>query len=221
MESMDPQRHITLGDSQDAEDWVRKSTLPVSVTEAMLRFIRRFPGFVFYKEDDVFLDQVEARETVHLTQSLRDMRKTLAFAVPDQEDILVQLDCFIGGSPRSDHLHEVWYRMGLIGYSNDEQRGLLEQANLFPIGHWWGRGDSSLAINLQSDKSPVYEFCEEDLWDNIADGVPPFDSAYPVFDTYSEIYDIGYLRNWGLFISIFLAGLCISKVFKQQNMNTN
>lgn len=46
-------------------------------------------------------------------------------------------------------------------------------------------------------------------------------STDEMIDNYSEVYDIGYLRNWGLFISIFLAGLCISKVFKQQNMNTN
>ena len=46
-------------------------------------------------------------------------------------------------------------------------------------------------------------------------------SSDEMIDDYSEMYDIGYLRNWGLFISIFLAGLCISKVFKQQNMNTN
>ena len=46
-------------------------------------------------------------------------------------------------------------------------------------------------------------------------------SSDEMIDNFSEIYDIGYLRNWGLFISIFLAGLCISKVFKQQNMNIN
>ena len=46
-------------------------------------------------------------------------------------------------------------------------------------------------------------------------------STDEMIDNYSEVYDIGYLRNWGLFISIFLAGLCISKVFKQQNMNVN
>jgi hypothetical protein len=46
-------------------------------------------------------------------------------------------------------------------------------------------------------------------------------STDEMIDNYSEIYDIGYLRNWGLFISIFVAGLCISKVFKQQNMNIN
>jgi hypothetical protein len=46
-------------------------------------------------------------------------------------------------------------------------------------------------------------------------------SSDEMIDNYSEIYDIGYLRNWGLFISIFVAGLCISKVFKQQNMNIN
>jgi hypothetical protein len=46
-------------------------------------------------------------------------------------------------------------------------------------------------------------------------------SSDEMIDNYSEVYDIGYLRNWGLFISILVAGACISKVFKQQNMNIN
>jgi hypothetical protein len=38
-------------------------------------------------------------------------------------------------------------------------------------------------------------------------------STDEMIDNYSEVYDIEYLRNLGVFISIFFAGLCISKVF--------
>jgi uncharacterized coiled-coil DUF342 family protein len=31
---------------------------------------------------------------------------------------------------------------------------------------------------------------------------------------YKQIYDYGYLRNWGLFISIIIVGMTISKVYK-------
>ena len=36
---------------------------------------------------------------------------------------------------------------------------------------------------------------------------------------YSEMYNMGYLRNWGLFLSILVVGLCISKVYKPPSMN--
>lgn len=43
-------------------------------------------------------------------------------------------------------------------------------------------------------------------------------STDEMIDNYSEMYDIEYLQNWGLFISILIAGACISKVFKPQTI---
>jgi len=43
-------------------------------------------------------------------------------------------------------------------------------------------------------------------------------SANEMIDDYSEIYDIGYLRNWALFLSIITSGILISVVFKKQNI---
>jgi len=39
-------------------------------------------------------------------------------------------------------------------------------------------------------------------------------AASELIDNYKEMYDSGYLRNWGLGISILFAGLIISKVYK-------
>ena len=46
-------------------------------------------------------------------------------------------------------------------------------------------------------------------------------SSNEMIDDYSEIYDIGYLRNWALFLSIITSGILISVVFKKQNMELN
>jgi 6-pyruvoyl-tetrahydropterin synthase len=39
-------------------------------------------------------------------------------------------------------------------------------------------------------------------------------AASELIDNYTEMYEEGYLRNWGLGISILFAGLIISKVYK-------
>jgi len=36
---------------------------------------------------------------------------------------------------------------------------------------------------------------------------------------YKEMYDYVYLKNWGLFFSILIAGIAISKVFTNNNVN--
>lgn len=44
-------------------------------------------------------------------------------------------------------------------------------------------------------------------------------SSDEMIDNFNEIYDMGYLRNWGLLLSVILSWICISKVFKQQTVN--
>ena len=44
-------------------------------------------------------------------------------------------------------------------------------------------------------------------------------SSEELIDDYSEMYDMGYLRNWGLFLSILVVGISISKIYKPSNMN--
>jgi hypothetical protein len=46
-------------------------------------------------------------------------------------------------------------------------------------------------------------------------------SSNEMIDDYSKIYDIGYLRNWALFLSIITSGILISVVFKKQNVQLN
>jgi hypothetical protein len=41
-------------------------------------------------------------------------------------------------------------------------------------------------------------------------------AASEVIYDYKQIYESGYLRNWGLFLSIIIVGLTISKTFKKQ-----
>lgn len=38
---------------------------------------------------------------------------------------------------------------------------------------------------------------------------------------YKKMYESGYLRNWGLFLSIFVVGVAISKLYKGSSTNLN
>jgi hypothetical protein len=40
-----------------------------------------------------------------------------------------------------------------------------------------------------------------------------------MIDNYKEMYNNGYLRNWGLLLSIILAGFAISKVYSSKIVN--
>jgi len=44
-------------------------------------------------------------------------------------------------------------------------------------------------------------------------------SATEMIHNYSEIYDIGYLRNWGLLLSIIIVGITITKVFTSSQIS--
>lgn len=46
-------------------------------------------------------------------------------------------------------------------------------------------------------------------------------AASEMISNYKQYYDYGYLRNWGLFLSIIVAGVTISKVFKNNPIVTN
>jgi hypothetical protein len=46
-------------------------------------------------------------------------------------------------------------------------------------------------------------------------------AASEMISNYKQYYDYGYLRNWGLFLSIIIAGVTISKVFKNNPIVTN
>ncbi len=42
-----------------------------------------------------------------------------------------------------------------------------------------------------------------------------------MISNYKQHYDYGYLRNWGIFLSIIVAGVTISKVFKNNQILTS
>lgn len=181
------ERPYTQGTADEARTWVISSGLPEETKNALLRFINRFPKQLFYKQKVKLLEDIEAKHRVKLPEWLRAIRQTLA-DVNYGKLVWVKFDEFDGWSPRSDEIDEIWYMVGLTGYANDEQRDLLINGALFPIGDWIETGRSTLAIKLDDPQNQqVYEYTEQDLWENLSDGFPVFESARVVFNSYAEM----------------------------------
>ena len=179
--------HYIEGNAEEAKIWINSSKLTKTAKQALLRFIKRFPTLQFYKEDTELLNGVEASEQVKLPKWLRDIRQTLAYVIYGKL-VWVRFDQFDGWSPRSEQLEQIWYSLGLRGYNNDKQRDLISKDGLFPIGEWLETGRSTLAIKLDNPKDQrVYEYTEEDLWDNQYDQRLIFESVNVVFNSYAEM----------------------------------
>jgi hypothetical protein len=188
MTSFNYRDHITTGSLQDAMNWINASSLSVQDKQVLTRFVNRFPNMIFYKEDDAALDQVEQNENVTLPAEIRNIRKTVAYVNPD-ERIVFQVERFDKWSPRQDAVKEIWYRFGMIGYSDDEERELLDPEKLFPIAEAWRTGRSSLAIKLDHADTNIYEYNQQDLWDNVSEEKPISASIRSVFSSYTILID--------------------------------
>lgn len=187
----DFREHQIAGDRRQANAWIAESLLPPQAKRKLSIFVERFPTLDFYKNDDALLDKAAELSGVRLPDWLRRYHKTLAYVLPQNQPVVFQLGSLEGWSPRADSLKEIWYYLGLIGYSDDQQRELLDGLDhLFPVASWLGVEQSTLAIRLgPQENSPVYEFNGEDLWDNVSEGNDPGASVYQVFDTYEDIFD--------------------------------
>jgi len=184
MPEFDREQHVTTGNSTEAAAWVEESTLPGEQKGELLRFVANFPSLRFSKEDDELFDRLEETDQVTLPRWLRDVRKTLTFVYPAMR---VRVDDYTHLCPRSDAVEKVWYELRL-GYADEEQRELFfDEAQVYPIGSWWGTDRSYLAVDLENPADErIFEFASEDLLDNSIDGRPVRGSVYPVFDSYAQ-----------------------------------
>lgn len=179
------QNHRTLGDCDDATAWVNDSKLPKTSKKALQDFIQNFPRLVFYKEDAVFLDDVETYQKIKLPKWFREIRQTLAFVMPNQY-VRVQFDSFDHWSLNQDKLSEIWYDLGLRGVNNSEQQGVTDYNKLFPVGEWLETGWSTLAINLgDSQDQRIYEYDQEQINE---DGQLEPHAIGVVFNSYPEMF---------------------------------
>ncbi|MBN2394141.1 MAG: hypothetical protein JXR84_25640 [Anaerolineae bacterium] len=178
-----------VGDSDEARIWIQDSDLSLHFKNILTTFTRRFSTLNFYRETDSLLNNIERSENIRFPVLLRKVREVLAFIEPN-DAVLIQLDKFDGWTPRGEYLDEIWYRFDLIGYSSREQHDLLQKVELFPIGDWHRGGCSTLAVNLSPiGNLQVFEYCEEDLWDNLYDDISPFESTRAVYASYIDIFE--------------------------------
>lgn len=183
-----PNTKPEIGNEQEARNWIHGSNLPTEFKSTLTKFVNNFPTLQFYRETEEILLSIEEKHQVKFPDMLRKIQTTLAFVHSD-ENVLIQLDTFDAWTPRIEDVNNMWYRFGLLGYSNSQERTLLHEEALFPVADCHGHECSTLAVKLsKSENLEIFEFCKDDLWDNVADGFSVFESSRQIYNSYCDIF---------------------------------
>lgn len=178
------------GSSTEAASWVHASTLDEATKAELLQFIAHFPTLTFYRETPEFRAEVEAASKVQLPAWLRELRQTLAWLVPDQEEreVMVRFRHFDFPKNTTTEAGSRWYSIVPGRYSGKEQRRRLEQMHLMNVGI----SDDSLwsqlliRVDTQEDRS-IYDFAEEMFRDLQAEGRDTSGTLGRVFSSYTSM----------------------------------
>lgn len=173
-----------IGNAGNARRWVEESSLGAEDRAALIRFVERFPRSLFYRENDELLDSEEARLNVKLPLDFREIRKTLAFAMP-YHITEVEFDPFPQWSLPSELANRNWFEIGLRGVDNEDQQSVLDDHGLFPIGAWLPNAITLLAIQVKELGDPrIFSYYPEDIRE---DGRLPKDAIREVAPSYASL----------------------------------
>jgi hypothetical protein len=185
--AFDFESHREFGDRDDALRWIAAET-DAARRSALERFIARFPGAVFFREDDAFHAMVERHGGIALPASYRRARSILAGAFPERR-AEYRVDCFEGESVTAIRLREeqVWYRSQFEDYANDAGPMIRDAARLYPFAFWRPYMYSMLAVSLDGDQPDICEYREEDIFHRLRIGQQPSEGIYRVYPSYAAL----------------------------------
>jgi hypothetical protein len=184
--AFDTDSYREFGDYHDACRWIDAERDPYR-RECLQRFIDRFRGLVFFREDGTFHDEWEQMAGVALPKALREARIILAGALPEHVPEY-RLGRFGVSSVRSDALAEgkLWHRPVFEDYGSDEGPTIRDTVRMYPFG--WGDGlHSVLAMSLDDESPAIHEYDEWMLFYFLQRGDPPREGVYPVYSSYAEM----------------------------------
>lgn len=183
----DFESHRELGDRDDALRWVAAETEPARRRD-LERFVARFPGAVFFREDDAFHAMAERLGAVSLPASYRRARSLLAGAFPEPA-AEYRVDRFEGRSAAATNLDpdSVWFSPQLANYHGDEGPTIRDVARLYPFAVWAPRKFSILAVSLDGDHPDIREYRETAIFEELRASNPPDGVVYSVYSSYAEL----------------------------------
>jgi hypothetical protein len=179
-------RHLInqiTGHSQEAESWIKDSSLPNSTKESWLKFIQKFPDLEYYKLKDASAPD----EPVWL----QTMSATLRGFVP-QGLLWVQLDEFTQSKSADRALNKIWYhRMFTTEVSSEYERILLSEYELLILYSWLETLGSILAVKVNDGADQrIYEFSYNDIIaHNDSEGQISPEATRVAYNSYAEMLD--------------------------------
>lgn len=170
------------GSSAEAAEWVEASALDAETRALLLRFVARFPTLSFYRETPAFLDEVEAAAGVKLPGWLREVRQTLAWVVPGEQerDVQVRFRQFErGGHGGSDPTR--WYSVAPMNPSGEAPPRYMS------LGFADDPLASQLLVRKTGKETVIYDFAEEMYRDLKLEGASTKGALGPVFTSYAAM----------------------------------
>jgi len=150
-----------------------------------------------YENPEKFTQKLESLKQ-QLPPILDDYNKYYVFynKNPDYNEYQQSFDRIQGNLNQLNS--ELFMLSNNVQSETDEVNKYLNQLNRFITIEKSIRSDLKKQLgNVESDKNATTE----------------------MIDNYKEMYNNGYLRNWGLLLSIILAGFAISKVYSSKIVN--
>jgi hypothetical protein len=183
----DFESHREFGDRDEARRWLAAED-DAQRRALLMRFVDRFPGAVFFREDEAFQAMVERIGGIALPAGYRRARTILAGAFPERSAEF-RVDRFAGNSLRMTDLseHRIWYRAQLEDYNTDEGPVIRDIVRVYPFAAWPIRKGSILAVALDAPQDLIYEYDEWDLFDPLPRDQRPRESVFRVYSSYAEL----------------------------------
>lgn len=192
---VDTDRHREFGDYHDACRWIGAERDPYR-RECLQRFIDRFRGHVFFREDNTFHDIRERRAGVALPTALRKARTILADVLPEQP-----VEFRLEGTKYpvvNEALAEgqTWYLPAPDDcYDTDEGPTIRDTARMYPLGYGDGH-HSVLAMALDDESPAIFEYDEWWLFDDLRRGHPVRRGVRQAYSSYAEL--LGHINAYRL-----------------------
>jgi hypothetical protein len=175
----DFESHREYGDRDDALRWIDAERDELRRSR-LRRFIGRFPGAVFFREDDVLQAAAERRAGVALPASYREARTILAGACK-----IAPFRVSIETGPDRVPGEEVWFSPQFEDYTSEESPTIRDVARLYPFARCSDR--SSLAVSLDGDQPDIFIFGEDSMFHEIRQGNSADSAVHAAYSSYADL----------------------------------
>jgi hypothetical protein len=179
----------TLGNGDDALEWIAGSSLPDDDKAALGAFVGHFPGVTFYKASEALIQRETKGDKYTLPAWYRTQRATLDGWIPTVASTPIRTAGYeLDSSPRADRAGSLSFYLGLYPHASEVEARFLA-AGFVNVGMCVEDPEIYLAMRLDGSDRQIYDYHFEDVSDALSEGRDPSTSLYPAFRSYASMLE--------------------------------